>query len=124
MPQFDKITFFNQIFWLILLFSTFYFIILKNFLPKISSVLKARTKKLIKGNSLTENSGLEIEEALSISNQEIAKCSFFFRNSLLRDFETSNTWLNSEQQNLAEMKKVKQLFVTHYGNVIVKKFSL
>jgi hypothetical protein len=46
MPQFDKITFFNQIFWLILIFSGFYFILLKNFLPKIGSVLKARNKKI------------------------------------------------------------------------------
>ena len=48
MPQFDKITFFNQIFWLILIFSSFYFILLKNFLPKIGSVLKARNKNYLK----------------------------------------------------------------------------
>jgi hypothetical protein len=50
MPQFDKITFFNQIFWLFIFFSGFYLIALKIFLPKLSSVLKARTKKLQKGS--------------------------------------------------------------------------
>jgi len=46
MPQFDKITFFNQVFWLLSFFSTFYLVFLKFFLPKLSSILKARTKKL------------------------------------------------------------------------------
>jgi hypothetical protein len=51
MPQFDKITFFNQIFYLFLSFSGFYLIFLGIFLPKLSSVLKVRAKKLQKGCS-------------------------------------------------------------------------
>jgi len=48
MPQFDKITFFNQIFWLFFFFSGFYLLLLKFFLPKLGSVLKARAKKTSK----------------------------------------------------------------------------
>lgn len=47
MPQFDKITFFNQLFWLLFFFSGFYLLLLHYFLPKLSSVLKARQKMLI-----------------------------------------------------------------------------
>jgi len=46
MPQFDKITFFNQIFWLTLSSLSFYFIILKGLLPVLASSLKTR-KKLV-----------------------------------------------------------------------------
>jgi hypothetical protein len=46
MPQFDKITFFNQIFWLTLSFLSFYFIILKGLLPVLAASLKTR-KKLV-----------------------------------------------------------------------------
>ena len=46
MPQFDKITFFNQIFWLTISFLSFYFIILKGLLPVLAVSLKTR-KKLI-----------------------------------------------------------------------------
>ena len=49
MPQFDKITFFNQIFWLFVFFSGYYLLLLKVFLPKLGAVLKARSKKLQKG---------------------------------------------------------------------------
>lgn len=77
MPQFDKITFFNQTFWLFFFFSGFYLILLKIFLPKLSSVLKARTKKLQKGsegvasfaqeqNNIIEKFNGSIEHILSV----------------------------------------------------------
>lgn len=44
MPQFDKVTFFNQIFWFLLLFLTFYFVILKSLLPVLAASLKTRKK--------------------------------------------------------------------------------
>ncbi len=45
MPQFDISSFFNQVFWLGLFFSTFYFLILGFLLPDIVSGIKARNKK-------------------------------------------------------------------------------
>lgn len=45
MPQFDVSSFFNQIVWLTIFFSSFYFTILSYILPDISSGLKARYKK-------------------------------------------------------------------------------
>ena len=46
MPQFDKITFFSQIFWLIIIFFGFYILIVHIFIPKLATVLKTRKKKL------------------------------------------------------------------------------
>jgi hypothetical protein len=46
MPQLDKVTFLSQFFWLCAFFLGFYLIILKNFLPKMSRVLKYRKKRL------------------------------------------------------------------------------
>jgi hypothetical protein len=43
---FDKLTFFNQVFWVVFIFFGFYFILLRFFLPQLSSVLKVRQKKL------------------------------------------------------------------------------
>ena len=74
MPQFDKITFFNQVFWLILFFSSFYFICLKTLLPTLSSVLKVRNKKLQKAtttaSSLTTLNST-FEEQFSITKSYI-----------------------------------------------------
>jgi hypothetical protein len=46
MPQFDTVTFFNQIFWFFSVFLSFYFIILKGLLPVVTTSLKTR-KKLV-----------------------------------------------------------------------------
>jgi hypothetical protein len=56
MPQFDHITFFNQIFWTLLIFLIFYFYILKNYLPGICLNLKTRKKKLLNANILISSS--------------------------------------------------------------------
>ena len=46
MPQLDKVTFLSQFFWLCAFFLGFYLVVLKNFLPKMSRVLKYRKKRL------------------------------------------------------------------------------
>jgi len=46
MPQLDTVTFFNQLFWFTLVFFGFYFFVLGTIIPKLTLVLKARTKKL------------------------------------------------------------------------------
>jgi len=52
MPQFDSVTFFNQLFWFTVIFTIFYFFILGTLIPMLSVVLKARNKKL-KSDSLS-----------------------------------------------------------------------
>lgn len=46
MPQFDTMTFFNQVFWLILILLNFYIIILRFMLPSLAFSLKSRHKNL------------------------------------------------------------------------------
>jgi F0F1-type ATP synthase membrane subunit b/b' len=68
MPQLDKISFFNQLFWFLFIFSGFYAILLKNFLPKRISVLKARSKKVLKNNFLA--SKLKSEKLLFLGSSK------------------------------------------------------
>jgi len=105
MPQIDKITYFNQLFWLFLSFSFYYFILLKVFLPKVSSVLKARKKKLTKGSSgstsfvadkkhFTEVRGSAVENYLSLNSSSIGNNSNFvseLNNRLVKSFSTITT---------------------------------
>jgi hypothetical protein len=82
MPQFDKITFFNQVFWLFLFFSGFYLILLTDFLPKISSVLKARNKKLQKGTEDVVFLLKEQDTVTNLFNLFFRKTSFMSKASL------------------------------------------
>ena len=46
MPQLDTYMYLSQVFWLLVLFTTFYILILNNILPNISRILKLRRTRL------------------------------------------------------------------------------
>ena len=46
MPQLDQVTFFSQFFWLCFFFFGFYYLICKNFLPRMGRILKLRKKRM------------------------------------------------------------------------------
>jgi len=46
MPQFDTMTFFNQVFWLVVIVFNFYVVILRFMLPALAFSLKSRNKNL------------------------------------------------------------------------------
>jgi len=114
MPQFDKITFFNQIFWLFLFFSGFHLIFLKIFLPKLSSVLKLRNKKLQRGaSSLT---GLENEQnnVTSIFHSLIETITIIVKTFVLNYGDEMSNWISNSLKNLNETKLKK-------SNILVEK---
>lgn len=63
MPQLDKLTYSTQIFWLLVCFTSFYFILLKNVLPNI--LLNIKTRESIINTTLNANSdsSLEVKQA-------------------------------------------------------------
>ena len=52
MPQFDKLTFLSQLFWVFIFFLTLYFIVLRYALPACSTSLKVRKKTVASFSSL------------------------------------------------------------------------
>lgn len=63
MPQLDKLSYSTQIFWLLVLFTSFYFIILKHILPRILLNIKTRENIIDNMVSKSSNSVLEIKSA-------------------------------------------------------------
>lgn len=53
MPQFDNLVFFSQIFWVVIIFITFYVIFIKNFLINLTRGLKLRQKRLNAGEKIS-----------------------------------------------------------------------
>jgi len=124
MPQFDKITFFNQLFWLFIFFSGFYLTFLKFFLPKLSSILKARNKKLQKGSTnLTAFS----EEQISVTfifHNILETISFIAKNLLLNSSEKITIWVSASLKKLNEenLKKSNILMEKLLHKQITKTF--
>ena len=111
MPQFDKITFFNQVFWLFFFFSGFYLIFLKIFLPKLSSVLKARTKKLQKGSSGVDSFAKEQNQVINNFNFSLEQIFSVIKNSIFGSIEKMNFWvkLNYSTLNKGNFSLAKRL---------------
>lgn len=60
MPQLDHFSFFSQVFWVLFLFTLFYFINLRYILPAVATILKVR-KRVLKKSS--EGLTLHTEES-------------------------------------------------------------
>ena len=86
MPQFDVSSFFNQIIWLTLFFSSFYFVVLGYLLPEIVSGLKARYKKEKNELSLPSHSFSSVNETTLLINVKkksiVSKILFGFNSAL------------------------------------------
>ena len=124
MPQFDKITFFNQIFWLFVFFSGYYLLLLKVFLPKLGAVLKARSKKLQKGTEGVVGFKQEQEQVSVVFNNSIEKMSSVVKKTISDSTAKTDTWVASsiqginkenlvEGNSLVENTLYKQLVISH-----------
>jgi F0F1-type ATP synthase membrane subunit b/b' len=100
MPQFDKITFFNQIFWLFVFFSGYYLLLLKVFLPKLGAVLKARSKKLQKGTQGVVGFKQEQEEVSVVFNNSIEKMSGLVKQTIADSTAKTDSWVASSIQQI------------------------
>lgn len=55
MPQLDHFSFLSQVFWVLLFFTSFYFLNLRQILPGVASILKVRRRTLQKSQSAFES---------------------------------------------------------------------
>ena len=99
MPQLDATTFLSQVFWLSFFFFIFYLIVLKNILPTISLMIKARSKKVIC-----------VRENISLLNTEQVKIASDYGNIITKSFQESSELLN--RINLAANEWVKDTTTT------------
>jgi F0F1-type ATP synthase membrane subunit b/b' len=124
MPQFDKITFFNQIFWLFVFFSGYYLLLLKVFLPKLGAVLKARAKKLQKGTQGVVGFKQEQEQVSVVFNNSIEKMSSVVKKTISDSTAQTDDWvalsiqkINKENlvegNSLVENTLYKQFVISH-----------
>lgn len=94
MPQFDKITFFNQLFWVFLFFFSFYFTFLIIVLPTISTLLKARSKKLQKNSSGLVSFSKEKEIITHLTSLSLENSSLNIKNTIFNSIGTLKMSIN------------------------------
>ncbi len=120
MPQFDKITFFTQIFWLTIIFFGFYFIMLQVFLPKIASVLKTRKKKLSMGVDGVSTLNKEQFSIITFRNTFVQNFIYTSKNNLITIVSTSVFWLlNSVLEiNISNLSEAQSSYLETSGDIL------
>lgn len=128
MPQLDQISFLSQLTWLCIFYFGFHLILVDNFLPKISTILKLRKKNLLNSLSKSQTNNTEsdfFKDYDLILTQSVHQSDNSFQNGV---YETSqwisefvkklnnNNWNklnNSYLQRLAKMRANQNLIYTN-----------
>jgi len=103
MPQLDLASFLPQVFWFILIFFSYYIIVVNNILPSLSRILKMRTKKLSQGKELvitmtSERNNLSTNYD-SFLGQSLRDSGQFLQNN----FNLSNNWISQSELSSQEV---------------------
>ena len=126
MPQLNPEFWTAQIFWLILIFSSLYFIIWKIFLPKITYIIENRKSRVVndldEAQKLKENAENKLNEYNKIieeSKKEAKKIIEDNKKKLDRDIENKKQKFNDEieKELLAAEKEIKDLKKSSISNI-------
>ena len=109
MPQLDHLSYLSQVFWLIVIFGSFYFVTLTYILPTISQIIKTRKEKL--SSYTTDSSSLKIEEKLLTYKYQDYLSNAFVNSSkaLSNALEVSSTWSKEQLKKYNSKSKLGKL---------------
>jgi F0F1-type ATP synthase membrane subunit b/b' len=108
MPQLDTYMYFSQVFWLFVIFTTFYILVLNNILPNISRVLKLRRKQINAGDGSVIG---EEHKAVMATTSGVLETSLKDSTTFLNNVRNSSSeWLEASlkeanEKTLAELNK-------------------
>jgi len=117
MPQLDTYMYLSQVFWLLVLFTTFYILVLNNILPSISRVLKLRRKRIS-----SEGSSVLSEEHNTVmtTTSDVLETSLKDSTTFLSNVRTSSsTWLevSLEEANEKTLLDLNKTYLTNIGEL-------
>ena len=117
MPQLDKVTFLSQFFWLSIFFLAFYIILLKQFLPKMSRILKFRKKRLSFSGEGVLQLGGEKEKVEKSYSTLVGNGLSLPRNVLSVNFKKIESWLKDtlSQTNQTKLGQVNKRYIASLG---------
>jgi Plant ATP synthase F0 len=119
MPQLDRIIVFTQIFWLFLVFTSLYIILIYFFFPTFLRSLKARNLVIEFNNN--ENNSVKIDFLLTqtIINTTLNEQVQFMKAVLLKDFALFNS-INSFDLRSIDASLLDSIFyTTMYNNEVI-----
>lgn len=122
MPQLDTATFLPQVFWLLVVFFIFYVLVINFILPKLSTILKVRSKKLSQGESILGEMTSE-KNALGVVYDNILSKSLKESERLIQSsYSGALSWIESSSKNdISDLRKINSVYLKSLGNIYAKR---
>lgn len=123
MPQLDKVTFLSQVFWLIVIFVSFYLISLRYLLPTVGKILKVRKNK-IESNNKQLTSFKEEESFVTENYETVLRNSLIESQKLLTEaIQSSLVWLDTSMKKTNEsmLLEMNKEYIKAVGEISGKK---
>jgi len=108
MPQLDKVTFFTQISWLLVVFFSLYVILLKFVLPKLALILKLRQRKIAKF----------LSDSNSFKKEAETRAQIHF-DILFRSVLVSNRILDEILKNFYLYEELNKVYMLQGSSIVV-----
>ena len=107
MPQLDKVTFFTQISWLLVLFFSLYVVLLKFILPKLALILKLRQRAVTR----------LLCDSNSFKKEAETRAQIYF-DILFRSVLVSNRTLDETLRNFHLYEELNKVYMSHGSSII------
>ena len=123
MPQLDQVTFFSQFFWLCIFFFGFYFVISKDFLPKMGRIFKYRKKRVSLSSGGVQSMQQE-NEKVRASKQALVEDGLNAGNNLLSaHLQRMESWVSKviADTNKKELSSSNTLYVQWVGDNAIRQ---
>jgi F0F1-type ATP synthase membrane subunit b/b' len=124
MPQFDTVTFLSQLFWLTIIFTTFYMVVIKNFLPGLTRIMKIRRKKLEYGAKQGSGFMQETSDTNANYDQLLGNKLAESKDSLSSVTQSSTNWVDNVVKSInteGDLKQANQAYLNTSINIIGKR---
>ena len=100
MPQFDSVTFLPQIFWLTLVFFTFYMVVIRYYLPGLTRIVKIRKKRLEAAQKTGDEFAIETVSATATYEDLLVKGADNSRNVTGNTVQSGSDWIETSVDSL------------------------
>jgi len=100
MPQFDSVTFLPQIFWLTLVFFAFYMVVIRDYLPGLTRIVKIRKKRLEAAQKTGSAFAIETIDTTSSYEDLLVKSADSTRQVAGNTVQSGSDWIESSIDSL------------------------
>ena len=123
MPQLDQVTFISQFFWLCVFFFGFYFVISKDFLPKMGRIFKFRKKKIALSSGGVQSLQQESEKVRASKQAVVENGLSAGHRLLITHLQRMESWVNGviTNTNKKELQNSNTLYVQWIGDHAIRQ---